>query len=49
MKDTVRGVFLLVVVCLATAPVFAAELRMTGFVDNISSYWKRNNSESAGG
>jgi len=42
MKNAVRGAMLLVMIGLAAAPAFAAELRTTGFIDNVFPHWERN-------
>jgi len=42
MKNAVRCMVLLVVVGLAAAPAFAAELRVTGFFDNVFPRWDSN-------
>jgi hypothetical protein len=42
MKHIMRCMLLLVVVGLTAAPAFAAELRTTGFIDNVFPHWERN-------
>jgi hypothetical protein len=42
MKHVVRCMVLLLAVGLAAAPAFAAELRVTGFFDNIFPHWEQN-------
>jgi hypothetical protein len=42
MKYAVRTLVLLMVVGLAMAPAFAAELRVTGFIDNVFPRWEKN-------
>ena len=42
MRKFAGCLLLLVVVGLATAPVFAAELRVTGFFDNVLPHWEKN-------
>jgi hypothetical protein len=42
MQNAVRCVVFLVVVGLAAASAFAAELRTTGFIDSIFPHWERN-------
>jgi hypothetical protein len=42
MQNAVRCVVFLVLVGIAVAPGFAAELRTTGFVDNVFPHWERN-------
>src|SRR5687768_15144430 len=44
MKKVVGSLLLLLGVGLASAPVFAAELRATGFIDNVFPRWDSNNS-----
>jgi len=44
MQKVVGHLIFLVVVGLAAAPVFAAELRVTGFFDNVFPRWDSNNS-----
>jgi hypothetical protein len=44
MKHVVRCMILLVVIGLAAAPTFAAELRVTGFFDNIFPHFDSNQS-----
>jgi hypothetical protein len=46
MKYAIKLLILLVVVGLATAPAFAAELRVTGFFDNIIPRWGSNMSST---
>jgi len=46
MRHVVRILFLLAVVGLTAAPVFAAELRVTGFFDNVFPRWDSNNSNA---
>ena len=45
MKNAVRWVVLLVVVGLAAVPAWAAELRMTGFIDNVFPHFQSNVSQ----
>src|SRR6266511_2709999 len=47
MKNSLRCMMLLMVIGLATTPVFAAELRTTGFIDNIFPHYERNISNPA--
>jgi hypothetical protein len=42
MKNAVRYMVLLIMVGLAAAPAFAAELRITGFIDNVFPRWDSN-------
>jgi hypothetical protein len=42
MRNVVRGIVLLLVVGLAAAPAFAAELRVTGFFDNTFPHFDSN-------
>jgi hypothetical protein len=42
MKNVVRCLMLLVVVGLAAAPAWAAELRTTGFIDSVFPHYERN-------
>jgi hypothetical protein len=42
MENAARCTILLLVLGLAAAPAFAAELRTTGFIDNIFPHWERN-------
>src|SRR5919109_1173667 len=42
MKSVLRCMVLLMLVGLVAAPAFAAELRTTGFVDNVFPHWERN-------
>jgi hypothetical protein len=42
MKHVVRCMILLVVIGLAVAPAYAAELRVTGFFDNVFPRWDSN-------
>jgi hypothetical protein len=42
MKNAVRCMVLLVGVALAMTPAFAAELRVTGFIDNVLPRWDKN-------
>jgi len=44
MKKMVGCLLLLLVVGLAMAPAFAAELRVTGFIDNVFPRWESNSS-----
>ncbi|MGH8070326.1 MAG: hypothetical protein ACRERE_34835 [Candidatus Entotheonellia bacterium] len=44
MQNIVRSLVLLVVIGLAMAPAFAAELRVTGFFDNVFPHWDSNTS-----
>jgi hypothetical protein len=44
MNQWFRCVMLLVLVGLAATPVFAAELRVTGFIDNVFPHWDSNTS-----
>jgi hypothetical protein len=44
MKKVVGRLLLLVIVGLATAPAFGAELRVTGFFDNVFPRWDSNTS-----
>jgi hypothetical protein len=44
MKNVARSVLFLTVVGFAIAPAFAAELRVTGFVDNVFPHWDSNTS-----
>ena len=44
MKSMVRCISLLVVLGVATSPVLAAELRVTGFIDNAFPHWDSNTS-----
>jgi hypothetical protein len=46
MKNAVRCMVFLVVVGLVALPAFAAELRVTGFVDNVFPRWDMNNSNA---
>jgi hypothetical protein len=46
MKNTLRFVILFIVAGLATAPAFAAELRVTGFFDNVFPSWSSNTSST---
>ena len=46
MKHVVRCMVLLVVVGLAAAPAWAAEMRVTGFIDNVFPRWDSNNSNA---
>ena len=48
MKHGVRWAGLLVVVGLAAGPAGAAELRMTGFVDNVFPHFRSNVSQADG-
>jgi len=45
MKNAVQCVIFLAVVGLAAAPAFAAELRTTGFIDNVFPHYERNISD----
>jgi hypothetical protein len=45
MKNVLRCMLLLMLVGLVAAPTFAAELRTTGFIDNVFPHWERNISE----
>src|SRR5262245_62580037 len=42
MKNVVWCMLVLVLVGLIAVPVFAAELRTTGFIDNSFPHWERN-------
>src|SRR5919108_3363383 len=42
MKHVMRCMTLLVVVGFIAVPAFAAELRTTGFIDNVFPHWERN-------
>src|SRR5688572_27591031 len=42
MKHVVRCMILLVGIGLAAVPAFAAELRVTGFIDNVFPRWDKN-------
>src|ERR671923_781242 len=42
MKNWIRFVILLVVIGLAAAPALAAELRVTGFFDNVFPHFEKN-------
>src|SRR5919199_1449685 len=42
MKNWIRFVILLTVIGLAAAPALAAELRVTGFFDNVFPHWEKN-------
>lgn len=42
MKNVVRCMIFLMVIGLAAAPAFAAELRTTGFIDNVFPHWEQN-------
>ena len=42
MKHVVRSILLLIAIGLIAAPVFAAELRVTGFFDNVFPHWEKN-------
>ena len=42
MKHAVRWVVLLLVVGLAAAPAWAAELRLTGYIDNVFPHFRSN-------
>src|SRR2546430_9901683 len=42
MKNVLRCMLLLMLVGLVAAPAFAAELRTTGFIDNVFPHWERN-------
>ena len=44
MKKMVGCLLLLLVVALTIAPAFAAELRVTGFIDNVFPRWESNSS-----
>jgi hypothetical protein len=44
MQNIIRSLVLLVVIGLAMAPAFAAELRVTGFFDNVFPHWDSNTS-----
>ncbi len=44
MTNAARSIVFLVVVGLAAAPAFAAELRVTGFIDNAFPHWDSNTS-----
>ena len=48
MKHAVRWVVLLMVVGLAAAPAGAAELRLTGFIDNVFPNFRSNTSQADG-
>ena len=48
MKHAVRWVVLLVVVGLAASPAGAAELRLTGFIDNVFPHFRSNISQGDG-
>jgi hypothetical protein len=45
MKNLLRCMLLLMLVGLVAAPGFAAELRTTGFIDNVFPHWERNISD----
>ena len=42
MKHVVRSIMLLIAIGVIAAPVFAAELRVTGFFDNIFPHFEQN-------
>jgi hypothetical protein len=46
MKYVVRGMVILLLAGLAAMPVYAAELRVTGFIDNVFPRWDSNNSNA---
>src|SRR5262245_65208860 len=48
MKSAVRWVGLLSVVALVITPAWAAELRMTGYIDNVFPHFRSNVSQADG-
>ena len=47
MQHVIRYLVFLIIAALATTPDFAAELRTTGFIDNVFPHWERNISNPA--
>jgi hypothetical protein len=46
MQHVVRCLVVLIIVALAAPPAWAAELRVTGFFDNVFPRWDSNNSNA---